>query len=306
MGFESPGPACGYLHPDYARSLAEFGTPRYLPASGGWILEREIAGATDRDAIGCYPLFSCRDWMGLGKDLDELGGQLVAISLVADPFGAYAPADLERIFDCVVRFKEHCVVDMRQSMADYVSPHHRHRARLALQRVVVERSERPGDWLNEWVALFGTLVTRHRLKGIRAFSPQAFATQLAIPGMVAFRAVHGGTTVGMQLWYVQDDIAYSHLAVSQRDRLLASYALHWTALEWFSSRVRWVNLGGGAGAASSTTDGLQRFKAGWSTGVKPAFFCGRVLDHFRYHALASAFEEHDEGHFPLYRRGEFC
>ena len=36
----------GYLHPNYAQSLAEFGKPRELTNCGGWILEREIPGLT--------------------------------------------------------------------------------------------------------------------------------------------------------------------------------------------------------------------------------------------------------------------
>ncbi|HSS29061.1 MAG TPA: hypothetical protein VLL50_14020, partial [Usitatibacter sp.] len=63
----------GYAHPGYAGSLAEFGTPRELPASGGWLLEREIPGG-GRDAMGCYPLLCCRDWRALREDLDSLEG----------------------------------------------------------------------------------------------------------------------------------------------------------------------------------------------------------------------------------------
>ena len=35
----APSDARGYLHPGYPQSLAEYGSPRYLPLSGGWILE---------------------------------------------------------------------------------------------------------------------------------------------------------------------------------------------------------------------------------------------------------------------------
>ena len=52
----------GYMHLGYAESLVEFGTPRELPRSGGWVLERQIPGFSYRDAMGCYPLFACQDW----------------------------------------------------------------------------------------------------------------------------------------------------------------------------------------------------------------------------------------------------
>ena len=64
----------GYAHPAYAHSLAEFGSPRPLPRSGGWLLERPIPGSPYRDAMGCYPLFAAQDWSRLYSDLDEISG----------------------------------------------------------------------------------------------------------------------------------------------------------------------------------------------------------------------------------------
>ena len=59
----------GYLHPLYAASFAEFGTPSELPECGGWILERKILGFPYRDAMGCYPLLACKDWAHLSEDV---------------------------------------------------------------------------------------------------------------------------------------------------------------------------------------------------------------------------------------------
>jgi hypothetical protein len=79
----------GYLHPGYAASLAEFGTPRLLPRSEGWILERQIPGSPYSDGMGCYPLFACQDWSQLHADLESIGSELVSLALVTDPFGKY-------------------------------------------------------------------------------------------------------------------------------------------------------------------------------------------------------------------------
>ncbi len=79
----------GYVHPDYARSFADYGSPRELTHCGAWVLERPIPGSPYRDAMGCYPLFDCRDWSGLKADLDELAAEAVSICLVTDPFGRY-------------------------------------------------------------------------------------------------------------------------------------------------------------------------------------------------------------------------
>jgi hypothetical protein len=58
---KEPGLLSGYSHPAYAASLAELGTPRWLPKSNGWILVRPVPSLsgqdkrTANDAMGCYP-----------------------------------------------------------------------------------------------------------------------------------------------------------------------------------------------------------------------------------------------------------
>src|SRR2546425_12280428 len=93
----------GYLHPDYAASLAEEGTPLMLPASKAWILTRPIPGTAYRDAIGSYPLFSCQKWSDLKTDLNEVDKKLVCLSVVPDPFGEHDPQLLVDCFEDVVR-----------------------------------------------------------------------------------------------------------------------------------------------------------------------------------------------------------
>src|SRR5512137_863200 len=72
----------GYLSSLYAESLAEFGDPLKLPQCGAWLLERSVSGSTQRDAMGCYPLFSCRDWSKLRQDVNLLAGRLLTLALV--------------------------------------------------------------------------------------------------------------------------------------------------------------------------------------------------------------------------------
>jgi hypothetical protein len=76
----------GYAHPNYALSLKEFCEPRELPRCGGWILVRQISGAPYKDAIVCHLLLSCRDWIKLHEDLDNVGSELVSLTLVTDPY----------------------------------------------------------------------------------------------------------------------------------------------------------------------------------------------------------------------------
>jgi hypothetical protein len=300
----------GYLHPDYAESLSEFGSPRFLPQAGGWILEREIEGRFERDATGCYPLFSCRDWSQLPLDLNALGKELVSIALVTDPFGEYDEAYLKDCFkDVVMFFKEHFVVDLTRIPDSFVSEHHRRNARKALREVNVEECGTPLDFLEDWMRLYSVLIKRHAVKGIAAFSRDAFAKQLAVPGITLLRAVRDGVSVGMLVWYVQGEVAYYHLgAYCERGYdLHASFALFSYAIERFAScGVRWLNLGAGAGAAQGVKSGLTRFKEGWATGVRPVYLCGRVFDRAKYDDIVKTKHAPPTKYFPAYRVGEFA
>lgn len=298
----------GYMHPGYAQSLAEFGTPRELPRCGGWILVRQIPGFPYHDAMGCYPLFCCQDWSQLYADLEDIGDELVSLSLVTDPFGEYDPTYLHQCLgDVVIPFKEHFVIDLHRSIDDIVSRHHRYYARKALEKVYVEECQEPGQFLDEWMALFNTLVDRHNIKGIKAFSRTAFAKQLSIPGMVVSRAVYQDTTVGGNLMFVQGEVVYGHvLALSEVGyKLGASYALYWSAIEYFSGKVRWYDIGAVPGMSNDSADGLSRFKRGWSAGTRTAYFCGRIFDHERYSEIVKAQGISATDYFPVYRKGEF-
>ena len=299
----------GYRHPEYAESLSEFGTPRELPRCGGWILERPLPGLPDRDAMGCYPLFCCQDWSQLHADLEEIGSQIVSLSLVTDPFGEYNAAYLQRCFKDLVRpFKEHFIIDLSQPIDTFVSRHHRRYARKAFREVQVERCQYPAQFSDEWMNLYDNLIRRHDIRGIPAFSQMAFSKQLKIPGLVMLRAVHKDTTVGMALWYIQKEVGYYHLAAYSETgyQFRASFALFWYAIEYFANRIRWLNLGAGAGVKGSDIDGLSQFKSGWSTGTRTTYFCGRIFDHARYSEVINAKEIKATGYFPAYRTGEFA
>jgi hypothetical protein len=299
----------GYSHPNYTASLSEFGTPRLLQESGGSILERAIGGGSDRDAMGPYPLFACSDWSRLHLDLEAAGTDLVSLALVADPFADVDEAELARCFpDRLIRFKDHFVADLEIASPATASKHHRYYARRALNAVEVSACDGDADGLlDEWTGLYANLAARHGLSGMKAFSRRAFEIQLGIPGLVALVAREEGQMVGAHLWYVQGDVAYSHLAaVNERGyELSVAYALYRLALEHFKGRVRWLDFGAGAGAATDGSDGLTRFKRGWATGTKPVWFCGRIFDRERYAGLAGPQSAVANGYFPAYRAGEF-
>jgi hypothetical protein len=299
----------GYLHPLYGASFSEYGTPRHLKRCGAWILQRQVPGFPFFDAMGTYPLFSCLNWSELHLDLNELQGQLVSVSAVTDPFGEYNLEYLKTCFkDVVFPFKQHFVVDLNHSLESFVHPHHRRNARKALEKLVVEQCVNIENYLDDWVRLYDSLIERHHIKGMIAFSRSSFAGQLKVPGMVAFRAVSNGETIGMLLWYIHNKIGYYHLgAYSPRGyELGASFALFWVALQHFAENgMQWLSIGAGAGVGSDDTDGLTRYKKGWSTGTRTAYFCGRILDRPKYERIVEAKGIQPTNFFPAYRIGEF-
>jgi len=298
----------GYLHPRYAESLEEFGTPRQLPRSGGWIIERQIPGFPYRDAMGPYPLFLCQDWSQLEADLTEIGDDLVSISLVTDPFGKYNLKRLKEMFEAKhFAFKDHFVADLTLPRNRIVSRHHRKYTRRALRQIQVERWERPIEFIDEWVNLYDSLIDRHGIEHIRAFSREAFIKQLSIPGLVLLRAFQDNQTVGAITWFQMGEVAYGHLAgVSEAGyQLGAAYALYSATIDYFSDKVRWLDYGAGAGVTNDPNDGLNFFKRGWSTETRTAYFCGRIFDQEKYVQVVEAKGISDTDYFPAYRKGEF-
>jgi GNAT acetyltransferase-like protein len=300
----------GYAHPKYCLSLADVGSAHLLTRSGGSILQRAIPDTPYCDAMGSYPLFSCDNWSHLKGDIEDLSPALVSLTLVTDPFGEYNEDYLRDSFkDKVVRFKEHFVTDLHQRMETFVDSHHQRYARKALQAVQIQRCTEPMKVLDDWTNLYANLVKRHNIRGLTTFSRVVFAAQFEVPGLVIFEAQHEGRIVGMLLWYLQKDVAYYHLgAYSDKGyELRSSFALFWTAMKYFSAAgVRWVNLGAGAGVTNEGSDGLSRFKRGWSTGTRSSYLCGCVLNEEIYTELTRRRGVAESEYFPAYRSGEFA
>jgi hypothetical protein len=298
-----------YNSSEYAGSMGKFGTPRELPTAGGHLIARQIGGS-GVDAMGPYPLFQCRDWSLLGADLAELAEAYVSVALVPDPLSCPTTSDLALIFDIVRPFKRHHICDLSSEPESYITKHHRYYARRALRYAEVVVAEDPTTCVDEWTSLYQVLVARHGLRGLKAFSREAFGLQLAVPGAVLFRLVAGGHCVGAHIWYVCGDTAYSHLMALNDEgyAMEGSYALYWKAIESFGKGVwgpvRLLHLGGGAGAGDVATDGLARFKSGWANDSRTAYFCGSILNRAEYARLVTETGTQGASYFPAYRAGE--
>lgn len=251
--------------------------------------------------MGPYPLFACADWGGLATDLANLDNGLVSVVLVADPLAGLERRKLRSVFpDRLVPFKRHYVCDLDIPAA--LPSHHRRHIRRASRAVEVEVCAEPLAQLDDWTRLYAGLATRHGLGGIRAFSAAAFRRQLELPGLIALRALRGGDTVGMTLWFEDAPNAYYHLAAYSEEgyEVSASYALFAVALHRLRELgVRWVDLGGSVGAGGlEAADGLARFKLGWAAEERIAYLCGRVVDRRAYAHLAAG---RTTDWFPAYR-----
>ena len=297
----------GYLHSSYAASFADLGVPRALSASGGWLIERQILGGLARDAMGCYPLFTCQNWGMVGHDCEDISRELVTVSLVTDPLGEYTGEQLKAVFLDICRpFKEHFVVDFTKTL-EPLSPGHRRNLRIAQQAVDVALVVNPLSRSDEWLSLYQCLVDRHQIRGIPALSPASLAQQLRVPGLTMLRAVHREQTVGITLWYASQDAAYYHLGAYNDTgyAVRASFALFDHAIAHFRTRVRWMLLGAGAGVTPNASDGLTRFKRGWANRTRTAWLCGRIFNVKRYDELAAKAGGASRNYFPAYRAGEF-
>ena len=198
-------------------------------------------------------------------------------------------------------------MDLARPSSAAPSGHHRRNSRRALREHIVERVERPTEFAGEWSNLYRNLIQRHGIRGIPAFSPESLTRQLAVPGMMVWRARREGETVGATLWIQQGDVAYYHLGAYTEEgyRGRASFALFSTAIEAFAAmKLPWLDLGGGVGIrATAEDDGLTRFKRGWATSSRTAYLCGRVLAPEIYRRLTEPLSP--TGYFPAYRQGEF-
>lgn len=298
----------GYSHAQYAASFQQFGELRRLPRSEGLILIRQIPEAPQfRDAVGLYPFICCKNWRELAVDIQALGEEVVTFSVVTDPFGSYDEELLRSCFQIVRPFKSHFVTDFQHPLNSFLSRHHRRHARNALSEMTVEILDGPQVCVREWDALYENLAKRHGIQGIRRFSEEAFMHQLQTPGTLVFRAAVDGKAVGIDIWYIENEVAYNHLvAVSDLGyQLHANYALQMTALEYLKDRVRFASFGGVAGLDGETQDGLYRFKRGWTNSTRLTYFCGSILNTAVYAELFSSCTPSNNDFFPAYRRGRF-
>ncbi len=275
-----------YASAAYARAFEEVAEPLWVAAWGAYVLARELPGGGGRDALGMYPLAPFAPDADLAGGLRWLKDQgLVSIGLVPDPASAPAPEQLQAAFDLCVPFKTHLLVDFRREVR--FSKHHRAEVRRALKTVSVE-TVALADHLDAWSRLYDTLIERHEIGGLSAFSRPAFERMAQVEGLTTVAAFADGEIVSMHLWVTDPvtRVAYSLLAATSAEgyRRSAAYAVEDASIRLLSG-LNAVNLGAGAGLQAEQ-DGLTFFKRGFANDEAQAWFCAAILDEARYAALS--------------------
>ena len=288
-----------YATQDYAASLGHVGEAFAVPEWDGQVLTRATPERDRRDAMGPYPLTPIAPDADLRAGLDRLAAaELVSIVLVTDDRLRPPLAVLEGAFDFVRPFKSHFLHDRSLGPVAY-GKHHRYELRRALAQV--EASEIAlAEHLPAWEALYGELAARRGLAGLHAFPAAHHAVLARLPGLRTFGAFIDGRLVSAHLFVTHGGYAISHLAASAAEgyETGAAYAVNDLAITALDD-CQVINFGGGAGLTDDPSDGLVRFKKGFSNRTAPSFLCGKVLDRPAYEMLSAGFGQ--AGFFPAYR-----
>jgi len=286
-----------YATAAYAKSLPHIGEAFEVPEWRTSVLVRPIAGGKRRDAIGPYPLTVLAPDADIDGGLQRLrAAGLVSVVLVTDdrprPDMDGAALDVAR------PFKSHFLHD-RSVGPLALGKHHRYEVKRALARVEVAKIAL-GDHLQAWSALYGQLAARHGFAGLHAFPAAHHETLATLPGLRAFGAFLEGRLVSAHLFVTHQSHAISHLAASSAEgyETGAAYAVNHLAVTALTD-CEIINFGGGAGLGEDPSDGLVRFKRGFSNRVAPSWLRGAILDHDAYRNLAADYGE--TGFFPAYR-----
>ena len=279
-----------YLHSEYGNSFQDSYSIIRLKNSQALIFKRPIHDTGLYDLMGAYPLLFCGDWKKLHIDLEDNMDNMISFTAVTDPFGEFNITDLKKTFNTlVVPFKDHFVTDLSLKENNFINKHNRRYSKKALNDLTIEVVKDPLPLLDKWCNLYSNLVKRNNIKGIANFSEESLKRQMKVPNSVIFCAKSKGKVVGITIWYMYKKIAYYHLGAYSDFgyEKRASYAIFWKVIEYFRhAGFSWLSLGAGAGVNNDGTDGLSRFKKGWSTGTKTTYLCGHIFDQKKYKKLS--------------------
>ncbi|NQD38056.1 hypothetical protein HPT27_13570 [Permianibacter sp. IMCC34836] len=288
-----------YCHPLFAEAHRHLGVPVAMSASGSYAYLRSLPDAAGLDASALYPIWVMQAPEQLATDFSALtnAGAISFVGVCALQSNA-AMAALASQADVWQAFKPHYLFDNR--LPFQFSKHHRYELKRANKSVSVHWSTLT-PVLDKWLAMYGQLAVRHQLSALHQFPRAYFECLSQVPGLEVVIAATDNEPVSMHLWFDDGEILWSHLAASSEQgyALSAAYAVNAAALDRYGS-TRLINFGGTAGIAGSESDGLARFKQGFSNRSETSWLFGKILDPQEYRRRTA--ELAPSRYFPRYRQ----
>lgn len=284
---------------EYVQSLSFNGQAFDVPEWGSAVVSRptELDLA---DVAGSYPMTVLSPGVDLAGGLARLReAGFVSAVIVLDDYHRPLMTALESAFDLVRPFKTHYVVD--RSVGDAApSRHHRYEIKKSLSSVNVEAFALR-DHFEQWLGLYENLTFRHGLSGMHDFPRSHHELLSEMPGVTAVGAFADGVLLAAHIWVEHGGRVHSHLAASSEKGygLGAAYAVNDASIRLFPD-VGIINLGGGAGYEDDSSNGLARFKMGFTNATSRSYVCGKILDAGKY-AQLSATRDSASNFFPTYR-----
>ena len=208
----------------YANSFGSGYEPVYLDNAELYVLKRKIPGTEYYDAMGCYPLTIFGKNLDLQEDFNNLKShKIISLVGVADPFFCPEPEELKTQFDHVIPFKEHFINDF--SVESEYSKHHRYEVRKA-HKLCKTKTISLAEHLKDWYTLYKTLIDKHSIKGIQAFS-QDYFSKISELNPITVGAFINNELVSAHIWFEYKGYVYSHLAASNEAGYKASAAMQY-------------------------------------------------------------------------------
>ena len=291
-----------YASRQYIDALATNGMEAVeLSGLGTHALLRPIPNSEYVDAMGPYPITPILVRDNGGDLFEELrDSDVVSATFVLDPLQHHEDLDLE-IFNYVRPYKTHYLFDGSVDEGSF-SKHHQRDIRRA-QRSTDTREILLGDYLGQWLELYSALEERHAISALQRFGRSYFEALSKMPELVTVGVFSQDVLVSCHLWITSAAGSYSHLAASSAEGYAsgAAYAAYAFSLDRLSG-LGPIDLGGVADSTAGGSDGLAKFKQGFSNGETTNMICGKVLRPEVYDALCGAADRSDSNYFPFYRR----
>jgi transposase-like protein len=260
----------------YARAFDEPGVrPLRVAAWGTHVLVRDgRKGALQ--ATGVRPYAALDPECDVAAGLDELrAAGVVAVSLITDPLWCPEPDVLDAAFTVCRPFKTSYYVD-RESAPVHIAKRHRNMVNRA-RRAGEVRELALADHLDRWLELYAGNVAERRI-------PQPFGASYfqhlarEVDGVRTVAVVVDDELAAMTLWVRHDDILYFYDGASSATGFAtsAAYAAFAHVVET-ATDCRYVFLGGSADFHDDPTDGLAKFKRGFSNASTLSHLCSATL-----------------------------